>query len=321
MHSRYPLSALTIGGLCALLAGCVSMGRPMPASPPAPKPVAKSPDLPLVPIPPPPLGTPEQPAPKPPVIATPTSTAATPSPAPTTTNARQLYQAAADRYQTFDSYIVRLVRREVVKGEMQPEEVMLCKFRKEPWSVYFKWLGKEGQGREVVYVKGRYDSKIHSLLAAGDVPLVPAGKRMAVAPDNILVKSATRHPITEAGIGPSIDKLGRVVAAAERGDQKLGTLAVVGPLTRPEFEKPIVGLEHTVTAGMDPSLPRGGKRTYFIDPETSLPTLIVAKDERGQDVEYYRYDRLQAGVKLDEYDFDPDKLWAVKDKEKEVGGR
>jgi hypothetical protein len=41
--------------------------------------------------------------------------------------------------------------------------------------------------------------------------------------------------------------------------------------------------------------------------------LILAKDERGQEVEYYRYDRLQPGVKLDDADFDPDVLWAKKD--------
>jgi len=29
-------------------------------------------------------------------------------------------------------------------------------------------------------------------------PGVPAGKRMAVAPDNVFVRNASRHPITEA---------------------------------------------------------------------------------------------------------------------------
>jgi hypothetical protein len=322
MDGRNALFVLVIAGNCAGLVGCVTIGRPLPERGNEPTALASAQDVPLVPIPPPPVGTPEETKEsketKPPVVVPPPTTVDIPPPviappatiATTTTTSRELYQSAVNRYQTMDSYIVRLIRREVVKGEMQPEEVMLFKFRKEPWSLYFKWLGKEGQGREVVYVKGRHEGKIHSLLAAGDIPLMPAGKRMALAPDNMLVKSATRHPITEAGLGAAIDRIGRVLTAIERGDAKAGTMNVVGPVSRPEFEKPVLALEHTMPAGHDASLPKGGKRTYYMDPVTNLPMLITAKDERGQDVEYYRHDRLQAGVKLDDTDFDPEKLWA-----------
>jgi len=41
-----------------------------------------------------------------------------------------------------DSYIARLTRREQVNGKKQPEEIILFKFRQQPWSVYFKWLGE-----------------------------------------------------------------------------------------------------------------------------------------------------------------------------------
>jgi hypothetical protein len=209
-----------------------------------------------------------------------------------------------------DSYIARLTRREVVKDKKQPEELLLFKFRKEPWSAYFKWLGKEGQGREAVYVKGHYEGKIHTLLAAGDIPLMPAGKRMALAPDNVLVRSASRHPITEAGIGASIDRLETIRAAVERGDKRLGTLTVVPELTRPEFAKAIAAIEHVIPPGVEELLPRGGRRLYGFDPDSDLPLLVVTRDERGQEVEYYLYDRLQFPVKLDNDDFNPDKLWA-----------
>ena len=186
---------------------------------------------------------------------------------------------------------------------------MLFKFRKQPWSVYFKWLSKEGLGREVVFVRGRYEGKLHTLLAAGDVPFVPAGRRMSLAPDNILVRSATRHPVTEAGIGACIDRLGQSLAAMERGDRKAGALRLIGPVERAEYDRPVYGLEHELPPGFDPSLPRGGRRLYIFHPENRLPTLISAKDERGQEVEYYFHDRFQPNVKLDEDDFDPDRLW------------
>lgn len=318
------------------LCGCVTMGRPLLASGARTVQLAQGPEIPLVPVPPPPLGQ-EKTAPlgkaeqSPPVVVpaapigedppppapverskTSSSEGGVTPPSRAVPTPQQLYQAAKQRYETIDSYIARLTRREVVKGEANPEEVILFKFRKHPWSVYFKWLGKEGQGREAVYVQGRYESKIHSLLAAGDIPFVPAGRRMSLSPDNILVKSATRHPITEAGIGASITKIGGVLQAVERGDGKQGRVTVLGPLARAEFEKPVYVLEHVIPAGADASLPRGGIRMFYFDPVTSLPVLIVAKDERDQEVEYYRYDRIQAGVKLDDADFDPDRLFAKK---------
>ena len=54
---------------------------------------------------------------------------------------------------------------------------------------------------EVLYVRGQHGDKLHILTAANDIPFTPAGRHMALAPDSILVRSASRYPITEAGIG------------------------------------------------------------------------------------------------------------------------
>jgi hypothetical protein len=220
-----------------------------------------------------------------------------------------LHESARARYERIDSYIARLTRREVVKGERKPEEVLLFKFRQRPWSVHMKWLGREGRGREGVYVQGRHQGKIHTLLAAGDMPFVPAGRRMALEPDGALMRAASSHPVTELGIGASIDKIGGVLAAQRRGNHRFGRLSPVGPVRRPEFNEPVRGVEHSMPAGADPAVPRGGSRTYYFDPHSGLPTLLVTRDEVGSEVEYYRYDRLQESVKLDDDDFDPDVLW------------
>ncbi|MFQ3592196.1 MAG: DUF1571 domain-containing protein [Gemmataceae bacterium] len=237
-----------------------------------------------------------------------------PSSGPSTNPARierpeELLRLAREQLRTFDSYIVRLSRREAINGQMQPEEVMMFRFRAKPWSVYLKWLSKEGKGREVVYVKGQHDNKIHSLLSAGDIPFMPAGKRMALSPDNILVKNACRHPLEEAGLAASVERLGRILSQTRDDPKRYGRVKLIGPVKRNEFEQPVWGLEHTLPPGADPTLERGGKRTYYFDPDTHLPMLITAFDERGEEVEYYFYDRLQRAVKLDDYDFDPDHLW------------
>jgi hypothetical protein len=248
-------------------------------------------------------GTLPKPVPDPPVSS---------SPAPPQTPVLgpvELYQEAAKRYAEFDSYIARLRRREFFKGKMKPEEVLLFMFRKQPWSVHCKWLGKVARGREVVYVRGEHDNKIHTLLAAGDHPFLGAGHRLSLEVGSVFVRAACRHPITEAGIGASIHRLGVLIEAGERGDRSGGVLKALGPMKRPEFRRPGHALEHVIPPGVESTLPRGGRRLYWFQASTGLPVLIQTFDDQDREVEYYCYDRLLYPVHLDEKDFDPDQLW------------
>jgi hypothetical protein len=223
---------------------------------------------------------------------------------------RELYSQAAERYAQVDSYIAKLSRREQINGRDKPMEILLFKFRKNPFSVYFKWLGDESHGREVVFVKGRYESKIHTLLAAGDVPLMPAGKRMALLPDNPLVRSSSRHSITEAGVGHLIEQFGYLVEAASRSPQQRPALVSLGMIHRPEIAGDAEGVSQTIPPGVEPQLPRGGKRLWAFDPFTKFPVLVITHDETGHEVEYYCYQRFEFPVRLDDDDFDADALWS-----------
>jgi hypothetical protein len=218
---------------------------------------------------------------------------------------------SSESYAGINDYIARLTRRETVGGKAKPEEIMLFKFRKEPFSVHFKWIGDVGHGREVIYVKGQYGDKLHTLLAAGDAPLMPAGKRLALAPDSIMVRSASRHHITEAGVGSAVEHLAVLLEAQERGDTRRGSLRLLEPQNRIEFPRPVEAVEAVLPPGLEPELPRGGRRIYFFDPDRHLPLLILARDETGQEVEYYRFDRLLLNVGLDNHDFNPDRVWAT----------
>ncbi len=222
---------------------------------------------------------------------------------------RALHRRAAEVAAGMDSYIVRLTRREFIKGKLQPEEVMLLKFRRDPFSVHFKWLGAQARGREVVFVKGQSNDQIHTLLAAGDMPLMPAGKRISLGHDSPLVRSGCRHSILDAGIGHLVEELGRLLTALEKGDRQRGTLTYLPSQKRPEFSAPVAAIERVIPPNVETCLPRGGKRWLYFDPTSKLPLLVVAVDDRGQEVEYYHYDRLQYPVKLDDDDFNPDKLW------------
>ena len=225
------------------------------------------------------------------------------------TSLRELYRRAVQRYATLDTYAMRLKRREVIGSKDRPEEIMMCRFRKEPFSVYFKWVGKEGNGREVIYVKNQHDNMIHTLLAAGDHPFRAAGSRYKVAPDSFLLRAKLRYPITDAGLGPLIDNFGKLVQALEKGDSRFGTAQYIGPVKRPEFEKDVIEVRQTLQPQTDPNLPRGGQRLWFFDPANQLPTLIIATDETGREMEYYCHDHFWLNHPMSDEDFNPERMW------------
>ena len=224
---------------------------------------------------------------------------------------RRLHREAVASYAVIDSYNVRLRRREQVNGKNKPEEVILFSFRKEPWSVHFKWIGETGKGREVVYVKGQYENKIHTLLAAGDNILLKAGTRFSLSPDSPLIRNESRHSISDAGVGHLIDNFGTVVEAAERGNLSLH-VKYLGLARRSELGAPVEAVQNDIPPGIDPQLPHGGRCLWYFDPANHLPVLLITYDERGQEVEFYCYDFFQFPVKLDDRDFNPDLLWPAK---------
>ena len=221
---------------------------------------------------------------------------------------RELYKNAMRTYSKMDSYIMRLRRREVVAGSSRPEELILCKIRNAPFSVYMKWLEGAGKGREVTFVKEMYEGKIHSLTAPGDIPLF-SGTVFSVAPDSPLVRSKSRYSITEAGIGAMLVGFDRLVTAAEKGDKTGGHLEYLGPVKRAEFAEPVNHVKQVVVPKADPNMLAGGTRHWYFDATTGLPVLIVAYDEKRQEVEYYCHDRIEYPVRLDNDDFNPDKLF------------
>jgi hypothetical protein len=227
---------------------------------------------------------------------------------------RRLYRRAVERYNTMDSYIARLQRKEQVNGKDQPLEVLSFKFRKNPLSIHLKWIGAEGHGREAIFVQGQHESKLHILTAKGDVPLMPGGKRMSFDPDGPMVRSNARHKITEAGFDQTLRLMGAALDAYEQHRSISGSLTYLGRVKRPEFAQPAEGVEQTIPPGQDLQLPKGGRRLIFFDPTLDLPVLVLTYDSTGHEVEYYFFDRFQYPVALDDADFDPDRLWPTSKK-------
>jgi hypothetical protein len=222
---------------------------------------------------------------------------------------RGLHQRAVQRHATMDSYIYRMKRRESVNGSKQPEEIMAVKLRREPFSVHMKWLGPQGKGREVVYVQGKFNNEMQILTAAGDIPFFPGGSRMAFGLDSALVKGKSRYPITSTGFGSLIDRYGAMVTGIEKGAAREGTAKYLGKVKRPEFDAPVEAVQQTLPPNADGGLPKGGQRWWHFDAASGLPVLILAHDAAANEIEYYCYDLIQFPVRLDDDDFNPDRLW------------
>jgi uncharacterized protein DUF1571 len=223
---------------------------------------------------------------------------------------RALQQRAVVKWASIDGFACRMRRREVVAGQQKPEELIEAHFRKEPFSVYFKWLGPEAKGREVIYVQGQHGNQIHTLTAAGDVVLIPPGTRFKVSPDSMFVKNKSRYAITEAGVGSLVERFGKLIDAVEHNDPKAGTVKYLGQLKRKEFEEKVEVVLQSIPPGAEPQLPGGGQRLWCFDPEHGLPVLIVTHDETNREVEYYCHDRFEFPPRYSDEHFDPERRWA-----------
>jgi hypothetical protein len=219
---------------------------------------------------------------------------------------KRLALKAAESEKKLGNYMVRIRRREMLDGKT-PDETILLKFRRAPLSVHLKWLGDEAKGREILYVQGQHDNKIHLLTGKGD--FLGTGHKMTFDPDSPLVRSKSHYPITEAGLGAATLRFALLMDAIDKGQPNAGSAKYLGFQNRPEFSKPVEAVEQTLPPGLEPFLPRGGTRYCFFDEALGVPTVIYTLDPNTQEVEYYHFDRLQTPINLDDNDFDPNVLW------------
>jgi len=134
--------------------------------------------------------TPPQPA------AAPTSAASFDVPLRLLAEAKQAYEKVQD-------YQCLFVKREQLRGQMQPENVMQMKVRARPFSVYLRWqMPKNHEGQQACYVEGKNDGqmRVHSTGLLGAVGWI------SMAPNDPRALQNSRHVITSAGIGNLITR-------------------------------------------------------------------------------------------------------------------
>jgi Protein of unknown function (DUF1571) len=226
---------------------------------------------------------------------------------------RRLHRTALERFQQAEGFRCRLTRRETVGNKPMPEEVLEYTFRREPYSLHVKWVGLEAQGRELIYVQGKYDSKVQILTGKCEGLMIPAGVRAARLPTDKDVRSKSRYDIRESGMGTSIAWFGKVLAIMERDPAQANRMRYLGRKPVRERESGLEAVEETIPPDWEPLLPKGGKRTTHFDPDPAspsfgLPILVTTVADNGRQVEYYWFDQLRP-IHPTDADFDPDRLW------------
>jgi len=224
---------------------------------------------------------------------------------------KKLLDAANKRYADLADYEARLVKREVVNGKQLPQDEIAYRFRTSPKSVYMKVLSAEGQGREVMYVQGQFDNKIHLITGKGDHLIAGAGYRTDMDPDSKTATAKSRYRIYEAGFGRTLAGLAKAFAPTDGATGP--AVKALGLVQRKEVPYALEGVEVTIRAGEDPLLAKGGKRQVYFDPKPDspgyvLPILVVTTDADGKEVEYYFFDQLKVPSSMKDADWNPANL-------------
>ena len=117
----------------------------------------------------------------------------------------QLIAAARQTYQQTRDYTCLFVKRERIRGELQPENLVVMKVRSQPFSVYLRWQKPDNMaGQEACYVSGRNNG----MMRAHSTGLLGAVGFISIAPNDPRALENSRHAITEAGIGNLIERFG-----------------------------------------------------------------------------------------------------------------
>ena len=223
-----------------------------------------------------------------------------------TTAVRALYRLASERMAATPGYVARLRRREFVNGFQRPEEIILVKSRKDPASLYLRWLGREAKDRELFWFTSQPTGRIYVAPAATDTGnLAAMGRRTLVVQDGPHGLGAERYPVGETGVAALIERLGRALSAVEQGDDKAGAFTYLGKIKRPERDIALDAVQHIIPPGCDSGLPKGGQRTWYFDNTLHFPVLVIAVDGAGKELEYYFFDDFLFPTRMPEEEFNP----------------
>jgi len=198
--------------------------------------------------------------------------------------------------ETIIDFTATFYKQERIKGKLRKEEAAQMKWRKDPFSVYMKFI-KGDKGKEALYVEGVHGNEIRAhtggLLSFVKIWTKPTSKRA--------MKNNLR-PITRAGMANMLHSALPVYELAEKnGDLKIEYLGEMDFAGRRVY-------------GIKRILPKkdiypGKELVLYIDCEQLVPIGAYSYHWDGQVMSKYRYQDFKINADLTDKDFD----WRNKD--------
>lgn len=220
-----------------------------------------------------------------------------PPPAPTPIEqASRLITEARQSYQGVQDYTCTFIKQERIGQELRPQNVMLMKVRSQPFSVYFRWAApKSLEGQEACYVAGRNNNQMR----AHPIGILGVVGWVSVDPHDSRAMKDNRHPITDAGIGHLIERIGsgwETDKGISQAQLQIGDYVYNNrPCTRVEVSHP----------GSQPGSFYAYRCVVYWDKQTHLPIRYEAYDwprqggdPNGDLLENYNYVNLRLNVGL-----------------------
>ena len=205
-------------------------------------------------------------------------------------------ERVAEKCASLEQYTLMFTRQErrglFFKMLREPERIA-CKFRREPFSVYMRWLDPEIKYGETTYVEGQQDNKVRFVPRHGLFGLPP--RVTCIEPQTAVIWGEALYPITDFG-------LERLMARTLRNVKNAGGDLVItyeGLTQIGGIDRPV----HYIRLAFPPSQFRVPIQELYIDIETDLPVCTRVVHATGELERAYVWADVDPNVTLTDDDF------------------
>ncbi|MBN2582336.1 MAG: DUF1571 domain-containing protein [Planctomycetes bacterium] len=199
-------------------------------------------------------------------------------------------------HETVLDFTATFHKQERIRGKLRDEEAAEMKWRRDPFSVYMKFVMGD-KGKEAVYVEGQNSGKMRAH-AGGLLSWI----KLWLDPESDRAMKDNLRPITKAGftnmLSSALAVYEQAAANGDMGVEFLGKMTAGG--------RTCYGIKRTLPKK---EIYPGKELVLFIDCETLVPVGADSYDWDGQIMSKYRYTDLKLNTGLTDDDFD----WKNKD--------